>query len=300
MSMRVAVVGTGRMGAAMVTRLGEAGHAVTAWNRSRERAAALGVPVAATAAEAAAHADVVLVSLADDAALAAVYTGPDGLLAGLRAGTVVADASTVRPETIRGLGPRVAATGADLLDTPVSGSVPLVQRGALAVMVGGDAAALERARPVLDALAAAVFHLGALGSGAVMKLVVNTVVLAFNQALSEALVVAERAGLRREDAYEVFGASAVAAPFVAYKKDAFLHPESAPTAFALELVAKDLGLAADLAAGVGVPVAQLAVNRETALRAVAAGLGDRDMSAVADLLRTEAGGDPAPPRQVSG
>lgn len=287
--LRVAVIGTGRMGTAMVGRLAGAGHHLTVHNRTRAKAEAVAArhdaAVAPTPREAVREADVVLVSLADDAAVRAAYGGPDGLVAGLAAGQVVADTSTVDPETLRGLEAAVVAAGAALLDTPVSGSVSTVEAGALLVMAGGDAAALERARPALEAIASRIVHLGPLGAGATMKLVVNAMVHALNGALAEALVLAEKAGLDRACAYDVIAASAVGAPFVAYKRDAYLSPEGTPVAFALNLVAKDLALADALAARVAAPMPQLATNREVVQRAVAAGLGDADLSALATLLR---------------
>ena len=287
--LRVAVIGTGRMGTAMVGRLAGAGHHLTVHNRTRAKAEAVAArhdaAVAPTPREAVREADVVLVSLADDAAVTAAYGGPNGLVAGLAAGQVVADTSTVDPETLRGLEAAVVAAGAALLDTPVSGSVSTVEAGALLVMAGGDASALERARPALEAIASRIVHLGPLGAGATMKLVVNAMVHALNGALAEALVLAEKAGLDRARAYDVIAASAVGAPFVAYKRDAYLSPEGTPVAFALNLVAKDLALADALAARVAAPMPQLATNREVVERAVAAGLGDADLSALATLLR---------------
>jgi 3-hydroxyisobutyrate dehydrogenase-like beta-hydroxyacid dehydrogenase len=287
---RVAVVGTGRMGAAMARRVAAAGHPLTLWNRTRATAESVaaglpGVAVAPTAREAAAAADVVIVSLADDAATRSAYGGEDGLVAGLARGTVVADTSTVAPETIRALEDEVRATGAVLVDTPVSGSVTTVESGAILVMAGGDADAVERARPALESFAQRIILLGPLGSGATMKLAVNAMVFGLNQTLAEALVLAEKAGVERELAYEVFASSAVAAPFVAYKRAAYEHPESAPVAFALDLVAKDLDLAAALAAAVGAQVPQLAVNRRIVGDAIDAGLGPADMSALARHLR---------------
>lgn len=287
--LRVAVIGTGRMGTAMVGRLAGAGHHLTVHNRTRAKAEAVAArhdaAVAPTPREAVREADVVLVSLADDAAVTAAYGGPDGLVAGLAPGQVVADTSTVDPATLRGLEAAVVAAGAALLDTPVSGSVSTVEAGALLVMAGGDAAALERATPVLEAIASRIVHLGPLGAGATMKLVVNAMVHALNGALAEALVLAEKAGLDRASAYDVIAASAVGAPFVTYKRDAYLDPEGTPVAFALNLVAKDLALADALAARVGAPMPQLATNRVVVQRAVAAGLGDADLSALATLLR---------------
>jgi 3-hydroxyisobutyrate dehydrogenase-like beta-hydroxyacid dehydrogenase len=280
----VAVVGTGRMGAAMVTRLREAGYEVAAWNRTRSRAEAVCDRVVDTPREAA-SADIVLVSLADDAALDAAYRGPDGLAAGLRPDTVVVETSTVRPDTIRALAPLVESAGATLLDAPVSGSVPVVERGELTFMVGGDVGALDRVHPVLDVLAARVFHMGGQGSGATMKLVVNSVICALNHGLSEALVLAEKAGLARETVYDVFATSAVAAPFVHYKRSAFEHPEDTPVAFRLDLLAKDGALIAELADRVGARMDQLTASREVINEALKAGYGDRDLSALADFLR---------------
>jgi len=280
----VAVVGTGRMGAAMARRLLAAGHAVTVYNRTPSRAAALGAPVAATPREAVAGASWVVVSLADDAAVRAVYAGPDGLVAGLAEGAVVVETSTIHPATVRDLGEAVAARGAALLDSPVSGSVTLVERGEVTALVGGDADVLSRVRPVLDTFAGRVFHLGAPGSGATMKLVVNAVVHGLNQALAESLVLAERAGVDRATAYDVLAGSAVGAPFVHYKRDAYVDPDTAPVAFALDLVAKDLRLIGDLAGAVGARMTQLAANAAVVDEAVKAGYGPRDMSALAALL----------------
>jgi 3-hydroxyisobutyrate dehydrogenase-like beta-hydroxyacid dehydrogenase len=286
---RVAVVGAGRMGAAMVGRLRRAGVEVVVFNRTRAKAEAAaeasGAEVAASAREAAAGAQVVLSSLADDAAVAAAYGGPVGVVAGLRPGTVVCESSTIDPGTVRRLAPLVSERGAFLLDTPVSGSVSTVEAGQLTIMAGGDPAVLDRVRPVLDLLAKQVFHIGELGSGAVMKLTVNSVLHGLNLALAEGLVLAERAGVARETAYEVLAASAVGAPFLHYKREAFEHPGRPPVAFSLELVGKDLDLALDLAAEAGTAMEQAATNRQVVRAAVAAGLGGHDLSELATYLR---------------
>ncbi len=288
----VAVVGTGRMGAAMADRIAAAGLPLTVFNRTRATAVqvaaslatAAEVPVAGTAREAAAAADVVVVSLADDAAVLSAYRGEDGLAAGLRPGAVVLDTSTIDPQTVTAVGPLVEERGAALLDTPVSGSVSLVRSGELTVMAGGDAAALERARPVLDTFAARVFHVGGQGAGATMKLAVNSVLHGLNQALAEALVLAEKAGVTRPAAYEVLAASAVAAPYVRYKRESFENPDTTPVAFSLDLARKDLDLVLALAGRVEARMDQAAANRRTVGDAVAAGYGDRDLSALAAFL----------------
>jgi 3-hydroxyisobutyrate dehydrogenase len=154
------------------------------------------------------------------------------------------------------------------------------------VLAGGDPADVDRARVVLDQLATRVFALGPAGAGATMKLAVNAVVHALNQALSEALVLAESAGIERSAAYDVFVASAAGAPFIQYKRAAYENPDGTPIAFTLDLVAKDLDLVLGLARRVGVPVKQVITNREAAGEAIAAGWGGRDLSAMAAFLRS--------------
>jgi 3-hydroxyisobutyrate dehydrogenase-like beta-hydroxyacid dehydrogenase len=288
--MRVAVVGVGRMGGAMARRIAGAGHELTLYNRTsasaEELARELRAAAAPNAREAVGSAEVVVVSLADDEAVAATYHGHDGLLAGLAAGAVVCDTSTVDPETPRRLAELARQRGAWLLDTPVSGSVPLVELGELTVLAGGDADALDRGRPVLESFASTIFHLGDVGSGAVMKLVVNSVVHALNAAVSEALTLAEKAGVDRSTTYDVLESSAVAAPFVKYKRNAFVDPESTAVAFSLGLVAKDYDLIASLAGHVGAPMKQADATRALVAGAVIeGGLGDADMAALAAYLR---------------
>jgi 3-hydroxyisobutyrate dehydrogenase-like beta-hydroxyacid dehydrogenase len=286
---RVAVLGAGNMAGAMVGTLRRAGFDVTVWNRTRERAdsvaVAHGATTVASAAEAVAAADVVLSSLADDEAVLATYLGDEGAAAAAGPEHVVLEMSTVAPATSLRVGEAVTAGGAAFLDAPVSGSVPTVEKGELTIMVGGDATALERARPVLDALAAKVFHVGALGAGATVKLAVNALVHAIDVGLSEALVLAEKAGVDRSAAYDVFAAGAAAAPFVLYKRPAFEDPEHAPLTFTLDLMAKDLDLILSLADAVGAPMGQAERNREVVERALIGGFSGRDMSSVAEYLR---------------
>lgn len=288
----VAILGCGRMGSAMAERLAAQGVPLVVYNRTQDRAEMLaqgiGAAVAATPAEAASNADVIISMVADDAAVAALYAGPDGVLAGLRAGAVAIDMSTVLPNTIQSLAPDVRARGAGVLDAPVSGSVTLARTGDLTIMVGGDAADLETVRPVLERLARNIFHLGLLGTGAAMKLAVNTVIFGLNGAVSEGLVLAERSGIERRLAYEVLAASAAGAPMVAYKREAYLEPDSAPVAFSLALAAKDLGLIGLLADASATSMPQAAVNLDV-IEAAEASLGeDADFAGVATYLRQEA------------
>jgi len=195
--------------------------------------------------------------------------------------------STVLPDTIRAIAPAVRARGAGVLDAPVSGSVGSMRSGELTIMAGGDAADLERARPVLDRLAKRVFHMGELGAGASMKLAVNTLIYGLNGAVAEGLVLAENNGIDRGLAYDVLAASAAGAPFVAYKRAAFVDPEHTPVAFSLALAEKDLQLIARLAAASDTPMPQAAVNLESTRAAVRSVGEDADFAGLARLLRQE-------------
>jgi 3-hydroxyisobutyrate dehydrogenase-like beta-hydroxyacid dehydrogenase len=287
----VGVVGTGRMGSAMAHALRDAGLEVTLYNRTPERAAALagvlGCDVCTSPREVAAKADIVLTMLADDDAVLSTWRGPKGLVGGARPGTVLVDLSTVTPDTIRSLEDETRATGVGILDAPVSGSVSLATSGQLTLMVGGSAEDLEKARPALEALAKTIVHIGPLGSGAAMKLAVNTVIFGLNEAVAEGLVLAEAAGIARALAYDVIANSAVGAPYVGYKRAAFVDPDGTPVAFALDLAAKDLGLIRVLAERVGLDLPQSRINLDIVNDASDAVGGGADFSAVATHLRKE-------------
>ena len=287
--MKVAVVGTGRMGSAMARAIARGGAEVILNNRSpgpaRELAAEIGARLASTPAEAASEADVAITMLADGRAVHDVWGSADGLLAGARAGSVLVDMSTVAPDTLAPFAAATAEREVGLLDAPVSGSVTLAEAGQLTVMAGGSSADLERARPALELVAQRVTHVGPLGSGAALKLAVNALIFALNNAVAEALVLAERAGIDRALAYEVFASSAAGAPFIGYKRDAFVAPDDAVAAFSLDLASKDLRLILELADRLAVPMRQARVN-EALIGEASAHLGpDRDFSAVAVHLR---------------
>lgn len=277
----------------MAARLHHAGFDTILWNRdvskSERVASVTGAPVATSAADAASRANIVLTSLADDAAVNSVFLDGDGIVEGITPNTIVLESSTIDPETVFEVGAAVDQTGAGFLDCPVSGSVSTVEAGALTIMVGGDASLVETSGPVLDALAAKVIHVGDRGAGAVTKLAVNGLVHGLNVALSEALVLAEKAGVERATAYEVFASGAGGAPFVQYKRESFEHPESAPVAFSLNLVAKDLELITGLGKRVGVPMHQAETDLSIVREAIDEGYGEGDMSAIASFLRKDEG-----------
>ena len=167
----------------------------------------------------------------------------------------------------------------------MSGSVSVVESGTLTVMVGGDQAALDRARPVLEAFAKSIFHLGDVGAGATMKLVVNSLVHSLNVAVSEALCLPRKPGSIARRCTTSLRPALPGRPTVKYKREAFLRPGEVPVAFSLELVAKDQELIGDLAQQVGARMDQAEASRQLVAAALEAGLGERDISEVAEFLR---------------
>jgi len=277
----------------MARRIHEAGHELVLWNRDRSKADSLAADTAAevaeTAASAARSADLIVTSLADDEALRAVYLDPQGVAAGIRPDSIAVDTSTVNPGAIIEVGATIDARGAGFLDCPVSGSVSSVEAGVLTIMAGGDPGLIARVEPLLSSISKRVIRVGPRGAGAACKLAVNGLVHGLNLALSEALVLAERAGVDRDMAYEVFVNGAGGAPFVEYKREAYLHPESAVVAFTLDLVAKDLELITGLGAAVGAPMRQAETGLKIVRRAIDSGMGGRDLSAIAVYLRGNGG-----------
>lgn len=291
--MKIAFVGIGKMGLPMAGHIMGAGHEVTVFNRTLERCDPLredGATVATSAAEALREAEVLVTMLADPAAVEAQILADDGVLGDAPDGLVWLEMSTIGPTAARDFAARATDAGVEMLDAPVSGSVAVAEAGGLVSMVGGEEAALERALPVLEAMTKAHFHLGGSGAGAAMKLAVNVMIAAQTVAISEALVLAEAAGIDRGDAYEVIAAGALKSPFVDYKKAAFLDPDGTPAAFALDLMRKDLKLALEQGAAAGLPL--LGAGASADVMTLAAGLegGDQDLVRVADALRRISGG----------
>jgi 3-hydroxyisobutyrate dehydrogenase-like beta-hydroxyacid dehydrogenase len=287
----IGFVGLGAMGTPMVKRLLAAGHVVTGYNRTRAKAEALaplGLRVAATPREAAQAGDTVLSMVTDSDALRRIAEGPDGILAGLEAGSVWADMSTVSPAVTRAMGAEVATRGATFLDAPVSGSAVTVEQGKLAFFVGGDPAALERVRPYLLAIGASITHMGALGLAVTMKVAINLGIGVQLAAFSESVLLAEKAGISRERAVEALLKSVLASPMLQYR-GSFVVTSPAEPLFDCAMMQKDLGLALEMGRAVGVPLPTTALTHELLGAARAMGLGDRDCAAIFDVLACMSG-----------
>jgi 3-hydroxyisobutyrate dehydrogenase-like beta-hydroxyacid dehydrogenase len=288
---KIAFVGLGAMGSAMVKRLLAAGHPVTGYNRTRAKAEALesqGMSIADSARSAAEGADVVLSMVTDSEALRDVALRPDGILAGLGKGAVWAEMSTVSPAVTRMLGERVAERGAAILDAPVSGSTVTIAQGQLSFIVGGEAAALERVRPYLLAIGPTITHVGALGLAVTMKIAINLGIGVQMLAFSEAVLLAEKSGISRERAVEALLKSVTASPMLKYRGPFVLNaPEE--VLFNVVLMQKDLRLALEQGRAVGVPLPATGLTHELLTAARGLGLADKDFAAVFDVLARMSG-----------
>jgi 3-hydroxyisobutyrate dehydrogenase-like beta-hydroxyacid dehydrogenase len=275
----VAVVGLGAMGSRIARRLLDAGHDLVVWNRTAEKAQALveaGAVAAATPAEAAAGAEVVLTTVADPAALRDVTEGEDGVAAGVGEGATVIEMSTVGPDAVRRLASVLGArTG--LLDAPVLGSRSEAEAGTLTVFVGGPDELVARWTPLLSVLGSPL-HVGPLGSGAAAKLVANTTLVGTIGVLGEALALAEGLGIPREKAFEVLAATPLGPQ--AERRRESVESGDYPPRFALYLARKDAELVVAAAREAGVDLRLTEAARSWLAEAEEAGLGDRDYSAV--------------------
>ena len=275
----VAVLGLGGMGSRVARRFLDAGHDVVLWNRTPERMTELaelgGVP-AASPAEAAGRADVVVTMVSDPAALRAVSEGPAGVAAGITGSTTVVEMSTVGPGAVLRLA-SVLPPETGLLDAPVLGSLAEAESGSLRIFVGGPASLVEQWTPLLSALGFPV-HVGPLGAGAAAKLVANSTLFGAIGMLGEALALADGLGLPREAAFEVLAATPLAAQ--AERRRAAIETGEYPTRFSLSLARKDVDLILEAAAAAGVDLRLVTAARTWLAEAEEAGWGDRDYAAV--------------------
>lgn len=281
----IGFVGLGTMGAPMAGRL-LPDNQVYGTNRTQAKAAALierGLIWRDTPREVAAAADVVFSMVSDDAALAAITSGPDGVLAGLRPGTVYVEMSTVSPQASRELATRVESAGATMIDAPVSGSVPAAETGTLAIMVGGPEAAVQTAEPLLRLLGGTITHVGTNGKGLLLKLAINISVAAQMLAFSEGLLLAERGGIDPELAASTMAGAAIGSPMLRARAPLTLNlPEQAW--FDIRLMHKDIRLALQSARESGVPLPAASTADRVLGEAEDMGYGHRDVAGLFQVL----------------
>ncbi len=281
----IGFVGMGTMGGQMARRLAVSGYRVTGYDvdagRAR-RAQEGGVVLAKSPAGAAEAADVVLSSLPDPAAVRRAYLGADGVLAGARRGTTLVDVSTIDPDTWREVGAAAQAAGVDCLDAPVSGGPAEAGSGKLVFIVGGDAAVLERCRPVLLTLGTDVHHVGPLGSGQVVKIVNNVMSMGNVAVAAEAMVLGVKAGVDPQRLFDILSTSGGRSHHFLKRFPNVLAGDFTPH-FSIALSRKDVSLALALAAKLEMPVPVASIVRQVYEAAHAQGLGQLDMAGVTRL-----------------
>jgi 3-hydroxyisobutyrate dehydrogenase-like beta-hydroxyacid dehydrogenase len=282
----VGFVGLGTMGGAITGRLLDGGHDVHGSNRTAAKAQPLvdrGLRWHATPREVAAAADVVFSMVTDDAALEAIASGPDGIVAGLEPGKVWIDMSTVSPARSAALARQVRAAGAQMLDAPVSGSVPQAETGTLTIMAGGEQAAFDRVEPLLRELGQSVTWVGENGQGLLLKLAINISLAVQTLAFSEGLRLAERGGIEPALAARVMSESSIGSPMLKARVPMLLElPERAW--FDVELMHKDIRLALQAASGFDVALPAAATVDRVLAEASALGYGERDIAALHEVL----------------
>ena len=282
----VAILGVGKMGSAMVKELATAGYEVTLWNRNQSVAEKLAseinlpaVTVSSTPKVALENVDIALCLFTNGTVTQSVLLDDSNVLEGVRSNLIIVDMGTSGVESAKALASALASKKIAFIDAPVSGSVATVAAHQLLVMASGDKAVIEQATPVFSVFAKNTAYLGQAGAGQAMKLAVNLIVHTLNAAVSEGLALATASGIAAAAAYDVLEDSVVAAPFVKYKRAAFLDPEL-PVAMRIDTVLKDLNLILGLGHTMGVQLTATEGVAELFALAQAAGYESKDMSAL--------------------
>ena len=286
-------VGLGAMGGRVTKRLLDAGHTVTGYNRTKSKAQwllDLGMRWGETPRAVAEAADVIFTMVTNTGALYEVVDGHNGILAGLQKGKIYIDMSTISPAASKRLAVRVAEKGAQMLDSPVSGSVITLEQGNLSLMVGGDKATFEQIKPILLDIGPKVNYVGTNGQAVLMKVAINLNLQVQLLAFCEALVLAEKGGIPRETAMEVMLNSVIASPSLKYRTPFILEmPDEAW--FNVNMMQKDMLLALEMGRELNVPLPTVATSNEYLTAARAMGLAEQDFAVVYKVLAKMSGLD---------
>ena len=287
--MNIGFIGLGAIGAGIVPRLIAAGHSVTGWNRSRDKAQALvgsGLRVADSPRAVAADAEIVFSIVTDAQAVRTVALGSDGVIQGLKAGAIFIDMSTIAPEDSRAISAEFSNAGLTMLDAPISGSPVTLAQGNASVMVGGDRAAFDRVVPVLQAIGPKVTYIGASGLAVQMKIAVNLLLMVEVIAFGEAVALAEKGGVARETAVDAILKSVAASPVLGYRGPFILEGKMPKIPLAdVTLQQKDMLLALELGRKLGSPVPLAAAANEMMNACRGLGLDHRDFVTAHEVYR---------------
>jgi len=288
---KLGFVGLGVMGSRTVKRLLEAGHEVTGYNRTKSKAQWLldaGMKWADSPRAVVEASDISLSMVTNTSALQSVADGSDGLLAGLKAGKIHVDMSTVSPAYSQELAKQVEAQGAAMLDAPVSGSVITLEEGKLSLMVGGDPAVFEKVKPILLDIGPKVTHVGKNGLAVTMKIATNLSLAVQMIAFCEGVLIAEKSGIKREVAVEVLTNSVIASPMVKYRGP-FVLQMPGEAWFNVNMMQKDMNLALELGRQLDIPLPTTATTNEFLTAARGMGFEEQDFAVMFDVLAKMSG-----------
>jgi 3-hydroxyisobutyrate dehydrogenase/2-hydroxy-3-oxopropionate reductase len=290
--MKLGFLGLGIMGYPMARNLLRAGHAVAVWSNTAAKARRLAeeerAELCATPRQVAEAAEIVFLCVGDTAMSERVTLGPDGVIEGVRAGSIIADCSTVAPSYARRAAVALAEKGAHFLDTPVTGSKPGAEGGTLTFMVGGDPSIYEKLKPYLEPMGKLVYYCGGIGLGLHAKLTQNLILSNLLQAFNEGLVLATRAGVDPELMIEILDNSAARSGMISFKAPYVLRRDFS-TNFSIRWMHKDIGLMLETGAELGVPLPLTGLTRQLVQVALSEGLGDEDMCSTIKVLEKIAG-----------
>jgi len=288
---KVGFIGLGVMGGQMVNRLLGKGHSVTGYNRTRSKAQWLidqGMKWADSPRAVASASDFTFAMVTNAAAISAITEAADGMLAGLGPGKIFLDMSTVSPGVSRALAARVRERGADMVDSPVSGSVITLQEGKLSVMVGGRRETFEKVKPLLEDIGPKVTYVGDNGIALSMKIATNLSLAVQMLAFSEGVLLAEKSGIAREVAVDVLTHSAVASPMIQYRGP-FVLQQPKEAWFDVNMMQKDMVLAMELGRQLDVPLPTTAISNEFLTAARGMGMEKLDFACMFDVLARMSG-----------
>ena len=291
--MNVGFIGMGTMGAPMAKNILNAGYPVTVHNRSRDReipVADAGASRAASPAEAARSADLIIICVSDTPDVEAVVTGPEGVVEGIAPGALVVDMSTISPTATRHLAKILSDQGAGLIDAPVSGGSEGAIAGTLSIMVGGSAADVERARPVLETMGKTIIHVGEVGAGQLTKAINQIIVAGTYWSVAEGMALGLKAGLDMDKVVEAVGGGAAGSWGLTHRSGNMIRNDY-PLGFRVRLHRKDLCIALEVARELGVPLPVAAFVEQAENGLIGRGRGDEDVSAMARSLRELSGID---------
>lgn len=289
--MKVSFIGMGTMGSPMAQNVLKAGHDVTVHNRTREKEQTLaqaGAQRAASPQEAAGRADVVITCVSDTPDVESIILGDNGVIHGAQPGTIVVDMSTISPIATRRIAEKLAQKGIKMLDAPVSGGSEGAQKATLTIMVGGEAADVDKVMPVFEAMGKTITHVGSIGAGQITKAINQIIISGTYLTLAEGLALGMKAGLDMPKIVQALSGGAASSWILSNRADNMIN-NSYPLGFRIRLHYKDLRIALDTARelGVNLPATAFVEQIETGL--IARGYGDEDVSAIARSIREASG-----------